>query len=350
MALYDAIADLSLRIEDCTLSRRERDTSSGFTRVSTVISLSGDGETGTGEDVTYETEDHDALLEAGPPDLDGEDTLGEFSERVGSLDLFPRGPGREDFRDYRRWGFESAALDLALRQADTDLASALDRRYDPVRFIASTRLGEPPTADRVERFLEHDPDLEFKLDPESAWSDGLIDRLAETGAVRTLDLKGHYEGTEVDQEPDPDLYERVLGAFPDAVIEDPALTDETRPVFEGHEDRVSWDAPIHGVGSVEALPWEPSWLNVKPSRFGSVESLFETIEYCFDRGITMYGGGQMELDVGRGQIQALASLFYPDNPNDVAPSAYNDPEVVEGLPSSPLDPPADPAGFRWHGD
>ncbi|MFC6906383.1 hypothetical protein [Halalkalicoccus tibetensis] len=346
MALYDAVSQLILGIEDVSLERRERDTSSGFTRVTTVISLSGGGETGKGEDVTYETEDHDALHEAGPPDLAGSYTIAEFSEHVGDLDLFPEGPGREDFRNYRRWGFESAALDLALRQAGTDLASALGRSYDPVRFVASTRLGDPPTFDRVERFLENDPDLEFKLDPTSDWTDELIERLAETGAVRILDLKGQYEGTEVDQAPDPDLYGRVVEGFPEAVIEDPALTDETRPVFEGHEDRVSWDAPIHGLGNVEGLPWEPSWLNVKPSRFGSIESLFETVEFCAERGITMYGGGQMELDVGRGQIQALAALFHPDTPNDVAPSAYNDPEVADDLPTSPLSPPEAPEGFR----
>jgi hypothetical protein len=347
MALYDAVADLAVRIEEISLERRERDTSSGFTRVSTVISLSGTGEEGRGEDVTYEAADHDTLLEAGAPDLAGEYTLDEFSARLADLELFPSGPSREDFRHYRRWGFESAALDLALRQADTDLASALDRPYDPVRFIASMRLGDPPTLDRIERFLENDPDLEFKLDPTSEWNDGLIDRLADTGAVRVVDLKGQYEGTEVDQAPDPDLYQRVVEGLSESVIEDPALTEGTRPVLEGHEDRVSWDATIHGIADVEALPWEPDWLNVKPSRFGSVESLFETIEFCDEREITMYGGGQFELDVGRGQIQAIASLFYADSANDVAPGGYNDLEVAEGLPSSPLDPPADPVGFRW---
>ena len=34
----------------------------------------------------------------------------------------------------------------------------------------------------------------------------------------------------------------------------------------------------------------------------------------------MYGGGQFELGHGREQIQRLASLFYADGPNDVAPS------------------------------
>ena len=38
-----------------------------------------------------------------------------------------------------------------------------------------------------------------------------------------------------------------------------------------------------------------------------------------ERGIEMYGGGQIELGVGRGQIQLLASLFHPDGVNDIAP-------------------------------
>jgi hypothetical protein len=105
--------------------------------------------------------------------------------------------------------------------------------------------------------------------------------------VRTLDLKGKYEGTDVD----PAIYELVLEGFPDAIIEDPALEGDTRALFDGHENRVSWDYPITEVESVEALPWEPGWLNVKPSRFGSVESLLGTIERCKRRGVRLYGGG-----------------------------------------------------------
>ncbi|MDR9380255.1 MAG: hypothetical protein RI560_01085 [Natronomonas sp.] len=39
---------------------------------------------------------------------------------------------------------------------------------------------------------------------------------------------------------------------------------------------------------------------------------------------------------------ADASLFYPDSPNDVTPSGYNDPNPSRGLPSSPLEAPAEP--------
>lgn len=51
------------------------------------------------------------------------------------------------------------------------------------------------------------------------------------------------------------------------------MTDATRPVLDGAADRVAWDHPVTGVDAVESLPWEPRWLNVKPSRFGSVRSL-----------------------------------------------------------------------------
>jgi hypothetical protein len=63
----------------------------------------------------------------------------------------------------------------------------------------------------------------------------------------------------------------------------------------------------------------------------------------------MYGGGFGELGVGRGQIELLASLFHPDTPNDVAPSAYNEDEPAGSLPVSPLAPSPAPTGFRWAG-
>jgi hypothetical protein len=73
----------------------------------------------------------------------------------------------------------------------------------------------------------------------------------------------------------------------------------------------------------------------------------ETYEWCAERGILTYGGGQSELDVGRGQIQYLASLFHGDQPNDIAPSGYDWLEFPEtGLAPSPLPPNLEPTGFR----
>ena len=341
MSLYEQVADLSLSVENVEYERRERETPN-FTRATTVVTLSGAGETGVGEDVTYEADLHPI-----PDRFDfvGEYTLDSFSEEVAAHDLFPDAEvDHEAFRNYRQWGFESAALDLALRQADTHLGAALDREYDPVRFVVSPSLGDPPSTDMLDRFREQNPDLEFKLDAGDDWTADFVADLTDRG-VRTVDFKAHYEDSEVAGSADPDLYRRVAEGLPEAVLEDPAWTDETSAALADARDRVSWDYPITGIESVRDLPFEPRWLNVKPSRFGTVESLFAVVEHCEERDVRMYGGGQFELGAGRRQIQLLASLFYPDAPNDVAPRGYNDPDPAADLPPSPLSI-SDVDGFR----
>ena len=118
-------------------------------------------------------------------------------------------------------------------------------------------------------------------------------------------------------------------------------------MLEPHRDRITWDAPIHSVADIEGLPFPSRTINIKPSRFGSLRRLFDAYDYCAERGIAMYGGGQFELGVGRGQIQYLASLFHPETPNDVAPGGYNVAPLDPALPESPLAPAATPTGFRW---
>jgi L-alanine-DL-glutamate epimerase-like enolase superfamily enzyme len=348
MTTFERLAALPLEVEDCALEGLERAVSSDFTRKSTVIRLRGGGQEGVGEDVTYDAEDHEALQAAGPPaGLAGGGTLGELCARVEALDLWPRPPRRPPSRRYRVWAFESAALDLALRQAGVPLHEALDRRPAPVRFVVSLRLGDPPTIEPVLRRLERYPGLRFKLDPTSDWDADLVEALVATGAVDSVDLKGQYEGTVVDQPADPDLYRLVTEAFPEAWIEDPRLTPETEPVLRPYRDRITWDAIIHAVADIEALPFAPRMVNVKPSRLGSLRELLAAYDFCAERRIAMYGGGQFELGPGRGQIQLLASLFHPDAPNDVAPGGFNDPDPPPGLPESPLEPAPSPTGFRW---
>jgi hypothetical protein len=351
VATFDALADLPLEIEGYELQPLELQLPS-FERLSTVIHMWGAGEDGLGEDVTYDAVDHIALQDAGPTlDLTGYATLGEFCELMGDLDTFPAAPQREVSRLYRRWAFESAALDLALCQAGTGIAQALGREPQPVTFVCSMRLatpdGGPSSIVPLRRKLDRYPDLRFKLDPVNDWTDELIAELVETGAVDSLDLKGFYKGTVVDVETDPELYAKLFAAFPEAWIEDPDVTDETRPLLEPIRDRLTWDAPIHSIADVEALPWPPRMVNVKPSRVGGLRQLCETYDYCFEHGIGAYGGGQWELGAGRGQIQVLASLFHPDTPNDTAPRGYNEAEPPEGLPASPLEPQLTATGFRW---
>jgi hypothetical protein len=349
MSTYDRVADLPLTIDGYALEGLAKTVSSGFERLTTVIRLRGAGEEGAGEDVTYEGALHVAQQEHGPVlPLAGEWTFDSFSEHLGGLDLFPAGaPDRDVFRLYRRWGFESAALDLALRQAGTSLAEAVDRELEPVTFVVSSRMGDPPTITPVASRLAHYPDLRFKLDATPDWDDALIGALIETGAVDSIDFKGAYKGTPVDTDTDPAFYRRIAEAFPDAWLEDPDLeTPEAREALQPFEDRITWDAPIHSTDDILAMPVLPHTVNLKPSRFGSLKALFEGYDFCADRGMGASGGGQFELGPGRGQIQYLAALFHPDAPNDIAPSGYDPIEPEPGLPASPLTPDAEPTGFR----
>jgi L-alanine-DL-glutamate epimerase-like enolase superfamily enzyme len=348
MSTWDKVAGLPVTVEGYGLDGMQENVSSDFERKSTVITIHGGGQIGVGEDVTYDAVDHEVQQKIGPiHKLAGSWTVAGLCAHVDSLDLFAEEPIRPVSRLYRQWAFHSAALDLALRQAGQPLHRVLELEPRPVTFVVSLRLGEPASLAPLEARLERYPTLRFKLDPTVSWTDEVIAGLVATGAVDSVDFKGLYTGTVVDNPADPDLYRRVVEAFPDAWIEDPALTDETGPVLADHHDRITWDAPIHGVGDIRDRPFPPRMVNIKPSRLGGLRSLLDAYDYCAAEGIGCYGGGQFELGPGRGQIQYLASIFHPDTPNDIAPSGYNLPTPADGLPSSPLEPVPDAIGFRW---
>src|SRR5205085_2557646 len=98
----------------------------------------------------------------------------------------------------------------------------------------------------------------------------LVDEVAATGAVDTIDFKGHY-GIEVE---DPEalgaLYDRVLAAFPDAYLEDPHDLPGIAERLADELERVSYDAPIHGAADIGATPLAARVVNVKPSRIGGL--------------------------------------------------------------------------------
>ena len=127
----------------------------------------------------------------------------------------------------------------------------------------------------------------------------------------------------------------------------PLLIQQQAPDDRSHWVDVVGHAPIHSIADIEALPFAPRMVNIKPSRIGGLAKLCATYDYCAEHRIDAYGGGQFELGVGRGQAQYLASLFHPDTPNDLAPSGYNVNDPPPGLPSSPLAPRPSDTGFRW---
>src|SRR5918992_976501 len=205
MGTWDQLASLPLEIDRYELEGRELAFSEEFVRYTTLITLRGGGEEGVGEDVVYD------------------------------------------------------GLDHTLRQAGRSLAEHLGRELRPLTYVVSMRLGNfgddtPETSERMLRVLERYPGTRFKLDPTNTWSDALIAELAASGAVDSLDLKGQYKGTPVDVDTDPELYRKLIEAFPDAWLEDPDINEETRPVLEPVRDRITWDAPIHSVAPNDVAP------------------------------------------------------------------------------------------------
>ncbi len=344
---YGLIAQLPVAIESYSLEPLRRAFGPALMRYTTLVRLHGAGEDGLGEDVTpFEPAQHAFASSAAELPLSGSWTVESFAACLDEVELYDGPQLPPGFpKTFRRWALESAALDLALRQAGLPLAEALARECRPVSFVNSLSLGERGIGAVTQR-LARVPSLRFKLDPESDWSDGLMEQLAVTGAVDIIDLKGLYPPqAPVALAPDPDLYRRLATAFPDAWLEDPGLNTATREVLQPHFGRVTWDLPVRTPDDIDQLPVPPRALNIKPARHGTLRRLLDVYDHCAQHKIPMYGGGMGELAVGREQIQYLASLFHPDAPNDVAPVDYNDYELRDDLPPSPLRVEPAPKGF-----
>ena len=164
-------------------------------------SLEGDGATGEGEDVTYEAELHD-----GVPDglmLAGTWSLEDFSHRLDEFEELTEG--------FRRWAFESAALDLALRQNELGLGEAFGRRRSGPS-ASSSRLAPLRSAGSRSH-----PGSSSSSTPRRTGTAPLLQRLRELDRVRVVDLKAYYRGTSVDLAPDPELYRAIVEELPDVI-------------------------------------------------------------------------------------------------------------------------------------
>src|SRR5215203_886538 len=347
-SLWPRLAGLPLVVGTCEYERLHAVLAYESERITTHVRLVGPGADGLGEDVSVFEEDGTTLHERRPSlPLAGEWTLAGFGDHLATLDLWPEPPDWDVQRRFRNWAFESAALDLALRQAGRSLHDVLGREPQPVRFVNSLDLGKEPSIEPLRRRLARSPGVRFKLDAEATWAPALVDEVAATGAVETIDFKGQYGFEVKDPEALAALYDNVLAAFPDAYLEDPHDLPEIEQRLGDHLERVSYDAPIRDAEDIGATPLAARIVNVKPSRIGSLRRLFDVYARCARERRPMYGGGMGELGVGRGQIELLAALFHADAPNDVAPSAYNEDDPPGDLPASPLAPSPAATGFRW---
>ena len=220
----------------------------------------------------------------------GEWTLDAFSRHLDGLDLFHGvEPTMPAYREYRRWAVESAAADLALRQAGTSLAEALGRTPEPITFVVSLRLGEPPSLEPVTP-----PPRGLPVPAVQARLVAGVGRRVRRRARRRpapssrSTSRAPTRGRSSTSRPTRRSTGASPRSCPEAWMEDPDLTvPEADAALEPHRDRITWDAPIHGVADIEKLAFLPRTINVKPSRIGTWRELLRTYEWCAERDITL---------------------------------------------------------------
>src|SRR5437868_169427 len=148
-SLWPQLAELPLVVESCEYDRLHAVLAHEFQRVTTHVRLVGAGADGLGEDVSVHVENGTSLHETQPTlPIAGEWTLAGFCDHLATLKLWPEPPEWEAAMRFRNWAFESAALDLALRQAGRALHDVLGLEPRPVRFVNSLGLGEQPSIAR----------------------------------------------------------------------------------------------------------------------------------------------------------------------------------------------------------
>src|SRR6201993_4795494 len=211
--LWTAVKDLPIAIESSSFEALGPSGPTGLEDFSTTqLRLRGRGVEGVGEQVGLP--DAQQSLRASDFRLTGEwATLADFLSPLDAIEMWPEPPEYELQRNWRRWTFESAALDLALRQSRTSLPEILGRTPQPVTFVNSFGLGDPPDIDKVANRRATHPTVGFKLDVAPSWTQEIMDRIAAVEGVATIDFKGEY-GLEVEDEAALlAMYELVLGAF-----------------------------------------------------------------------------------------------------------------------------------------
>src|SRR5262249_20295476 len=303
-ALCDRLAALPLVVggAPCGVSEVAVPSYPGERRPSSVVTLSGDGAEGSGEHVGWTLAEHERFrdqVNAGVPcghwQLDA--WMAEIAQRIDA--------------PYARAALEAAAIDLALRQQQSNIFRLAGASPGPVRYVVSFERRSDPVAE-AKRLLADAPGIELKIDVDPAWDHAVYRALALLG-VAVLDFKG--SGTAAD-------HARAHRSLPQALLEDPA--PDAGPWPDNVQRRFAFDACVRLAADVVELPLRPAARHVKPARMGGVLEALRAIAACQESGVPVYLGGMFEIDVGRRQLHELASLFAAFGPNDVAPIALGD--------------------------
>lgn len=245
----------------------------------------------------------------------------------------------EDLDDpYHRAAVEGAAIDLALRQSETNPFALARAPARPVTFCRSIGTDDEPLA-ALAAVLARDPAARIKIDvPAAGWATQVWEALAATRRVVVLDFK---------RGADPDQVRLAHAAMPDAWLEDPPAEAVTLDPRGGWRERVALDGYVLAAVDLDDPEIPPAAINVKAPRVGGWIEALRCLEECRRQGLHAYVGGMFEVGPGRRQSGVLASLYTPEAWNDVAPISI---AAADAELSSPLELTERYAGFAAEPD
>lgn len=331
--LAKRLAGLTLDIDECRIEIGSVPTVGyydGAPRPTGTISLIGGRHVGRGENVDWTPEDQAVFKHAAQDKVPiGQTTVGDLIQQL-----------EGDLVTHHRAAIEAAAIDLGLRQAESNPFEVAGLPAHPVTFCWSIGRDMAGTAggllQAVRAILETEPSASFKLDvPPGGWPESMWSELAAIGGVRTVDFK--RQGA-------PRSVALAHQYLPEAWLEDPPLEALEDDSDQSHvwADRVTVDGYVMRVADLAVLPFRPAAINVKAPRMGGPLEALRCIDLCHQSGWACYIGGMFEVGPGRLQARVLASLFSSSQWNDLAPIRVCD---SDPYPSSPLPMSSDYRGF-----
>ena len=317
-----------------------------WTRHTTVFHLHGGGTEGIGEDVVWDPDDQQRQ-QRGRAGARHRRDCGRSTtsrEHLAELDLFH---GRDagvsrPYATYRRWALESAALDLALRQAGEPLHEVLGREPQPLTL---RRLPAPRRP--AQRRRRRRPPRRLRGRPLQARRRADLERGADRRAGRhRLGRRHRLQGRLQGHDRRRRHRSRALPALRRGVPG--RLAGGPRPDRARGRRRARAPPRPHHLGRARSTrsttfassPSRPKTLNCKPSRFGPLSALFDFYDFCERRGhraSTAAASPSSARAAARCSCSRRCSI--PTRPNDVAPAGWDQAELPRhGAPDEPAGP------------
>jgi len=298
--LASALSALEVSVTDLRVERRDVTLADypGGARPSSVVHVSGQGETGRGECVAFTDPEQQAFATSMAAWFGGRSPHMRVDRAIGS-----------EVSGYGKAALEAALIDLGLRQTGLSLHQLTGVREMPLRFVVSLAADPEPEA-AIARMRAEGFTGELKIDVDPSWSDATMAALAADPSIAVFDFKGKNELA---------LANRL------AVLNRRAWFEDPPNEFEDPRGRVSRDASLSNADAVNRARARAEGVNLKAPRMGGPLEVLRGLDQALTQRpgrapVIAYLGGMFEVSVGRAQARQLAALYCPTGPNDLAPN------------------------------